>query len=235
MARLIEGGTASAAGLTALLIVMSCAPATFANSTKAGASTPAGARPVIVPQPVPPVSPEVFDDVLTTDKIRALVLKADRFVGAHVYELFMRSGDDDQIGRCQSGRPATRLTKLSDLRAALAKYFTGPALSCYQVSNFGETFGEWIGSCLGDSTGTEFWPTEKSEVRILHRSRDRVVADVSEPGTVVQEGEAEPPYSGFETKSRYTFVREPRGGWLIFERVPNHERAKCPWDGAVSK
>jgi hypothetical protein len=228
MPRLTKGGLASAAGL-ALLIVAGCAPGTRAGSTTTGASALAGERPATK---LEPAASRPIDDDLSAGEIRALVIEADRFVGAHLTELYRQTGGKDVIGHCLSGRRAERLAKVSDLQAALGKYFTGPALSCHQLSCFGETFGEWVGYCLGDSGGTEFWPDARSEVIIVERSRDRVVAEVSEPGVNVPEGETEPPYNGFDTKSRYTFVRTPAAGWVIFERVPNHTFPKCPWDGA---
>lgn len=205
------------AGIAALSIVAACAPVT-------GARTPVTQIQVLtIDEPSQPKG-----DDLTPDDIRSLVVNADRKIGAHLTELYMSSDRNDVIGQCANGEDATRFIRAAELHAVLGQYFTGPALSCHQEAYYGPTLGDWVAKCLSSPDHPEFSPDDRSVVVILERDRERVVADVSEPKTIIPEGEPESAYQDLGTQSRYTLVRSPGGEWLIYDRLPNHSWA-CPW------
>jgi len=133
---------------------------------------------------------------------------------------------------CYGDGRATRIAKVGEVRAVLAKYVTGHATQCYQSSYFGCTVGEWIGFAGIASLGVESVAHLESKVVVIEQSADRVVADVSEPpseyvsATGVFDRRLYAAH-GFKDvdkwKSRYTLVRAANGTWLIADRVPNFQ------------
>lgn len=71
---------------------------------------------------------------LTADGIRALLIEADDVMENYKGELNVRLDRDGPAGLCYGGMLAKKWARLSDVRAVVSKYATGPALQCYLAS-----------------------------------------------------------------------------------------------------
>jgi hypothetical protein len=223
----LEGRNVLCAGAVGLLLALGCTHAAEPRRLNSREPEQVVGRSSIERPPTANRSPRVIDhEGLTGDQIRTLVIEANRHIHQYPGKQFSGRGDDEMIGNCPSGSAAWKSANAADLHAFMAKYFMGPAVACYQESYFGCTIGEWIGQPVSSQPFPEFWADEKSEVIVLEKGQDRIVADVSEPATLTLEGDT--PWRDPTRKSRYTFVRDAIRGWRIHDRLPNHEWS-CPW------
>jgi hypothetical protein len=168
---------------------------------------------------------------LTADEVRALLIEADDALERYTGELMLRVNNDTPSTLCYGRMLAKKWGRLSEVRAVVSKYATGPALQCYLASYFGCTIDEWVWRSGIAEDGVEFLPYEGSAVAIIEQTPDRVVADVFEASRyslnsrhqVSREIHPDGILPEVKTKSRYTLTRDATGRWRIFDRKPNFE------------
>jgi hypothetical protein len=181
-----------------------------------GASEPAAVK-----QTAAPASPS---GRWSPERVRGFLLGIQQLIAADIERAKKTYKGSDEIGECY-GEAAVRYLKAAEVLPRLQTRLTGRALECYVASYYGCRIGEWLAVAGVASNGPSHIVYQKSSVKIVQQSSDRVVADVTEANyEALAQGNVD---RRDQSHSRYTLIRDAQGVWRVSDRTPAFEQWEC--------